>query len=97
VALAAGNVEGHEDVVTCLEVLNLRPNLLDDAAELVAKRLPDAGVWHHSVIEMKVGAADAASGYLYNRVARMFDTRHGFLVDADPIRSTIIHRAHEPS
>jgi hypothetical protein len=84
-------------VVARLEVLDLGPDLLNNAAELVTKRLSDPRVWNHAVIEVKVGAADAASGYPYDCIARMFNARHGFLVDADPIRSAIIHRAHEPS
>src|SRR5688572_22792199 len=94
-ALAAGNVERDEDMVADLQVLHLRPDLLDDAGELVAERLPDPSVRYHAVVKVEVRAADAASGDPHHRVTWMLDGRHRLFVDANAVRSAIIHGAHE--
>jgi hypothetical protein len=50
-ALAAGDVEGHEDVVADLQLLHGRASLLDDARDLVAEGHPRPRVGHRAVEE----------------------------------------------
>jgi hypothetical protein len=68
-ALAAGDVERHEDVVALFQILDRGADLLDDAAEFVAEGLADARVGDEPVIEMKVRPADARAGDLDDGVA----------------------------
>src|SRR5688572_27241242 len=93
-ALSAGDVERHQDVITLFEVLNLGTDLLDDAGKLVPEGLADARIGHHAVIEMQVRPADAAARYPHDRVSGMLDPGHRLLVDPDPVGTPILHRAH---
>lgn len=75
----------------------LRRHEPNNSAELVTKGLADPRIGHHAVVKVEVGAADAGSGDLHDRITRMLGPWHGPLVDADPIRSAIVHGAHLPS
>ena len=93
-ALAAGDVERHQDVVADLQLLHLRADLLHHAGELVAERHPRPGVRHGAVVEMEIGPADAGARDPDDGILRVQDLRHGFLVDADPQGPAVIHGKH---
>ncbi len=57
-AAPAEDVERHHHAVADTQVLHRRSDLVDDADELVAGGVADAGVRHHRVVEVQVGPAD---------------------------------------
>ncbi len=71
-------------MVTHLQLLYLVTDLFDHPGKLVAKRHAGTGVRHGAVVQVKTGAANARSRDPHDGVLRVQDTRHGFLVDADP-------------
>ena len=93
-ALAAGDVEGHQHVVAHLQLLHFLADLLHHAGELMAKRHARPGVRHGAVVEMEVGPADAGARDPDDGILRVQDLRHGFLVDADPQGSAVVHGKH---
>jgi len=74
--------EAGDDPVAGLETLDLTPNVLDDAHELVAEHrtLVDRGV---AVEDVKVGAADGAESDLDEGLARTVDAGLGHVGDLD--------------
>src|SRR3954447_4952260 len=97
VAGPAEDVERDHHSVSDLQVLNRRADLVHHTDELVAERVPDPGVWHEPVVQVQVGAADRRELHLHDRVIRMLDRGHVLLLDADPVRAAVDHRAHATS
>ncbi len=72
-ARPAVDVEGDHHAVAHAQVLHRRADLVDDADELVAERVADAGVGHHPVVEVQVGAADGGQLDADDRVVGVLD------------------------
>jgi hypothetical protein len=93
-ARPAGDIERHQNVVADLQLLHVLAELLHHAGELVAERHPHPGIRYRAVVQMQIGPADTLSRDPDNGVPRMQDLRRGFMVEADPVRSTVIHGKH---
>src|SRR5215207_19042 len=93
-ARSAGYIERHQNVVADLQLLHLLAELLHHAGEFMAKGHSHPGIRHGPVVQMQIGSADTRSRDPDDGVLRMEDLRHGFMVDADPLRSPVIHGKH---
>ena len=76
-------VNGHDDAVALLQLLDVLADLDDHAHRLVAEDVARLHRRHVAVVEVQVGAADAGGRDLDDRVARVLDLRVGDGVDAD--------------
>ena len=94
-ALAAGDIERHQDVIADLQFLHLRADLLHHAGDLVAERHPHPGIRHGPIVQMQIGPADTGARDPDDGILRMQDLRHGFMIDADPLRPAEIHCKHK--
>ena len=76
--LATGNLERGDVSFALLDVLDPGANLVNDTTELVAQDVVDLHLHNGAVVEVKVAAADGATGDLEDHVARLQDlgTRH---------------------
>jgi hypothetical protein len=48
--LAAGDIEGHEDVVADFQFFHLLSDLFHYACDLVTERHSDTSIWHGAVV-----------------------------------------------
>src|SRR5947209_12884435 len=84
----------HEDVIAGFDRSHAGADLFDDARELVAERHSDPRVGDETVIEVEVGSANARARDPHDGIFGMQNLRHRFAIDADPMRSAIVHREH---
>jgi hypothetical protein len=97
-AVAVGEDEGRHHPVAHGQALDLRPDGLDQAHELVPQpraRLQPESV--AAVVEVQVGAADAGLGDPHQSVAGLPDGGLGRPLDADVPETVVVRRPHAVS
>jgi hypothetical protein len=91
-ALAASDLERRNDTLTELEVGDIGAKAVDDAHELVAKDVALLEAHDLAMVEVKIGAADGATGDLEDNIVRLGDVRdssldHANILVAEPGQS----------
>src|SRR5690606_18301755 len=94
IAAAAEDVEGHQHPVAGFQVADRRAHFFHHAAEFVADDRTHAGVGHQAVVDVDVGAADAAPGDPHDRVVGMLDHGLGDVRDAHAARAPVCGGQH---
>jgi len=71
--VSASNLEGCDNTVTLLDVLDTRTERVYDTAELVAEDVALLHLDDRAVKKMQVGTADSATGDLENNIAVFYN------------------------
>jgi len=77
IALSARNLETRHHSVALLQVLDARPHLVYDSAELVAKDVALLELDDRAMVQMQVATADSAAGDLEDHIAVFEDLGFG--------------------